>query len=175
MDTTKISTALKGPTDGHQKTAPEKTGPPAFEVFETRVAANCGLSRDAVAELRKKHLQEDVDWAYVKKRVMYTLAGAAKLRAAVALPPDPEKDAVPDIAEQPDPVKLVVCRTFPKGNTHILEAHAPGKDPHDRANVVRVQVRSSANYVPGMELPAIHEHDDVYRVARPDPRWRGTW
>jgi hypothetical protein len=157
------------------KTAPEKNGAPVFEVFEMTVAANCGLSRDAIAELRKEHLTQGVHWDYVRKRVMYSAAGAARLRAAVDLPPDEEKDAPPNTAEQPQAITLVVWRTFPKGNTRVVEAYAPGKDPLDRSNIVRVVVRSSEHYVPGMHVPAIHEWDDVYRCARPDPRWRGTW
>ena len=158
----------------HEKILPEK-GAPSFDVFEARVAAECGISRDLASDLRRKHLIEGEDFAYVRKRVMYTGAGVAKLQAALSLEADDIKAPAPDTAKQPEAVKLVVWRTFPTGNTKILEAYAPGKDPLDRGNIFRVQVRSSANYIKGMELPAIHEHDDVYRCARPDPRWRGTW
>lgn len=178
MHTPENFTALKEATE---KKSPEEKAPggaatTVFEIFETRVASACGLSRDRIAELRKAHLTQDVDWAYVCKRVLYTAAGAAKVRAAISLPPV-ETTPPPETAEQPEPVTLAVWRTFPQGNTRIIEAYVPGTNPEERSNIVRVRVRSSEHYVPGMNIPAVpsEEGEGLFTCARPDPRWKGTW
>lgn len=180
-----------------QKNLPEKSAA-AFHVREGQLSQRLGINRDVLRYLRQQHLQEDVHFARIAKKIHYTTEGADIIRQRLDLSPDElqkliaaahEKAAPPEEplrqrrnADQSGTVTLKVWKSFsfpqPDGSLRyngVIEAYLPNTDPEVPANRLRVTVRSGANYVRHMEIPARHIAGDVYECTRPDPRWRGSW
>lgn len=84
----------------------------------------------------------------------------------------PDAPPVPVAAEQVR--ELVVYRRVT--NARLLEAHRAGADPNDRSQVVRVQVRDSANFTKGMLLPVrLVQLPDLFEFTGRLPRWLGKY
>jgi hypothetical protein len=138
-----------------------------------------GPSRNELRRLRGIHLQEGVDWVVEKRRVMWTLSGVEKIRRVLTLPP--EKTA-PDPAcavatALPAPVTLLVYNARLVNRKMIL-AYAPGTDPADAKNILRVRVRSADNFMrfvhgKPMEIKARLISGDQYELVGNCPRRRG--
>jgi hypothetical protein len=185
--------------DPAKNSAPLKSAPPApFPHRETHVAGRFGVSRDIIRELREKHLKEGVHWTFVQRRVQLSDEGQSILAQALRLPTPPSDDAPPFAAAprqfQEGPALQKRALIGPPGNPGgssaevtlkawhspknecILEAYLPGTDPRDRRNIVRVRVKTNVNFVRHMELPArLINPPDLYELARPCPRDRGSW
>lgn len=160
----------------------EQKGPSAFAHLERHVALQLGLNKDEARELRQKHLIENTHFVRLKKHVVYNEEGLALIKKAATLPgPAPtENEAQGSIPVDPAPIQApvpVTLKAFMAAhhNPYILIAYKPDTDPNDPKNRVRVRVRSNVNFTRGMDLPAWHEKDDLYALARPCPRSRGRW
>jgi hypothetical protein len=58
----------------------------AFNILESSVAEELGLSRERVAKLRRDHLSENADWGRAGNWIAYSEAGRDRLRTLLALP-----------------------------------------------------------------------------------------
>lgn len=171
-----------------------------FPHWETRLAAQLGISRPTIRDLRASFLIPEEDWKISKKRCVFSVAGAQKLKNHlsaskngvnapdhVTLAPPPARIAagadnvaalpiLEDLADAKNdrPTFLQVYRANFL-NPRLVEAHRPGTDPLERANIQRVRVGSSANFITGMMIPCRHLELDYWELARPCPRWRGRW
>jgi hypothetical protein len=157
-----------------------------FDIKETRLLGQLGLSRDALRALRVAHLTEGVHWRQVQRRIMLNAAGVALITEAARLSPAELPPLSPETPRllltfpgYPDGTTAIVkaWRGYPKlANRTILEAYLRGTDPSLRRNIVRVRVADSANFVQHMEVPVRLIHaPDLYECTRPAPRSRGRW
>lgn len=146
---------------------------------ESKLSHVLGPSRNELRRLRGIHLVEGVDWLTEKRRVVWTLSGVQKIRAVLTLPPaltapDPAGAVV---AGLPEPVTLLVHN--PRlVNKKLILAYAPGTDPNEPKNVLRVRVRSSENFMrfvhgKPMEIKVRHVQADLYELAGQCPRRKG--
>ena len=175
-----------------------------FPHRESNLAEQLGVSRGTLRDLRGTLLTEDHDWKTLKKRTCLSDAAVRKLddhlnplkNGAPAfvqdaqpppLPAPASADAASASAATPGPIPeglveakngtevfLVVYRANFR-NHRLIEAHLPGADPLEQANIQRVRVGSSANFIKGMVIPCRHLEADYWELARPCPRWRGRW
>jgi hypothetical protein len=146
---------------------------------ESKLSFVLGPSRNELRRLRGIHLQEGVDWLVEKRRVMWTLTGVEKIRAVLTLPPE-KTASVPACAVAtalPAPVTLLVynARLF---NKKMILAYAPGTDPGEPKNILRVRVRSSENFMrfvhgKAMEIKARLISGDQYELVGNCPRRKG--
>lgn len=184
-----------------KNSAAEKSAAPAqrFHHRESAVACRLGLSRDAIRELRTRHLREGEHFAHQHRRIELSDEGVQILAQAcrTELPPPDGAELAPEVqraaTEVPgankraligwpgagdipkQEVKLKAWQS-PPHNRHILIAYRPGTDPRNRFNHVRVRVTSNANFVQHQELPArLISPPDLYECTRPAPRERGRW
>lgn len=148
---------------------------------ESKLSHVLGPSRNELRRLRGLHLQEGTDWLVEKRRVVWTLSGVEKIRAVLTLPPEKNASAPAGavVMSLPEPVTLVVynCRLR---NEKMILAYAPGTDPNEPKNVLRVRVRSSANFMrfvhgKPMEIKArlIEGYSDYYELVGQCPRRKG--
>ena len=147
------------------------------EILESRLTGRVGLTRDELRAFRQKNLDAKRDWYLKKKRVVWTESGVEKLRAHIAVPEI--KTAPAQNAALPEPVTLLVWKSN-LTNKRIVLAYKPGTDPQRAENILRVQVRSSENFVrfvngKPMELKARHLQADYYELAGACPRRKGRW
>lgn len=142
---------------------------------ESRLTHVFGISRNDLRALRKKLLTPKEDWLHEKRAVVYTLAGVEKIRAHLAI--GDVKTAPEAASALPEPVTLLVWN--PRlVNKKIVLAYAPGTDPHDAKNLLRVRVKTSENFVrfvngKPMPLKARHVQADLYELAGQCPRRKG--
>jgi hypothetical protein len=159
-------------------------------ISEESVAKKLGLTRVALASIRKEMLLQGQDWLMDGRWVMITESGQDKLFNKLGIngavqPVDSgrnggEQDVaglglpVPDGSIPSEPVTLVVNSLRPPRNRRIIEAYNPNSPS---GKTFRVQVRDNQNFVPGMEIRAKpHEtYPDVYELIGRCPRYRGKW
>lgn len=146
---------------------------------ESKLSHVLGPSRNELRRLRGIHLTEGIDWIVEKRRVVWTFSGVEKIRAVLTLPPAPTApEAASAVATTlPAPVTLLVHNARLVNNKLIL-AYAPGTDPSDPKNILRVRVRSSENFMrfvhgKPMEIKARHLDADYYELAGQCPRRKG--
>jgi hypothetical protein len=144
---------------------------------EYALALQLGLSRDLIREAR---VALGIPKNLVKNQACVTAEAAEQIRGYLGATPSEKtapaasqaQDSVTVVDDQPaaplpGPVlTLRVLRTVL--NPHIILA----TDGH---GILRVRVRSSANFLPNMEIPVRHVQGDLYELARPCPRARGRW
>lgn len=165
---------------------------------EEEVAKTLGVTRGEIKKLRAAHLQEGADWEVQGRDVVLTDDGLTRLQDAIArlkvkaaekeqatqnelhamyeeqsaqhvskIMPEVLQGILQKVQENRKAEKMKVLKTF--RNPRIMECAT------EEGKVVRVRVRSSENFLPGMELQAFHEQDDVYTFEGRCPRWRGKW
>jgi len=168
-------------------------GPEGFPYLENHVRARLGIPRDEMLLFRQA---PGALWRLHKKRVWLAAAGvqailAAKGLAATLASPDaqtaptarergnaaatPKKTAAPAPANA-GTTNLLVVRTCV--NPHIILCCAEEDDwLRPKKALVRVRVRSSANFRPGMPVPAIRVagYTDLYDLGRACPKKPGRW
>jgi hypothetical protein len=142
-------------------------------VFEGDLALELGLTRETMASLRREHLLDGRDWQLVGKKVWLGPAAVKRLKEKVGCLDSPGQknghgEAPSAIAE---PVELVI-RSVPR-NIHIVVCEKKEGD----GELVRVRVRSNANFLPGMEIRGMPHPDysDVFDLVGRCPRQRGRW
>jgi hypothetical protein len=178
---------------------PTPGAPLGFPFEENAVRHRLGLTKDEMRSLREKRLVEGPDFERYKKRVWLSQDAATRLLALAdvklektrvrttaddvgpektaaarknAPPPEPASPAEETVA-----LKVVNCTL---ANKHMLTA-CPVAEDHERPRtLLRVRVRSAANFRRGMELPARQVTayagmTDLYDLARPTPRKKGQW
>lgn len=118
--------------------------------------------------------------AHVKNRTVLAQDEADAVRGYVGCPPS-EKAAQPG-AQAWDQPSLVDDQPAAPGPGPVVELTVLRRvlNPRillatDGAGVLRVRVRDSANFMPGMRIPVRHIQGDLYELARPCPRSRGRW
>ena len=140
---------------------------------EGTLARQLGVTRIRLRTLRTSLpllLRDD----YIEKPMRYSDAGEKKLCAAFNLPwPTPIQEVSLPL-EKEQPLIELVARRIP-ANTAIVLCDPIEPDFGQDRRLVRVKVRSSKNFIPGMRLPVRHLQDDLYELARPCPRWKGIW
>jgi hypothetical protein len=169
-----------------------------FTIEEEQLARGLGVARETLTTLRPR-LKKGADWDYVpgknaRARVCYSPAGETAARAALAADVQPRAVAAQEFAQAVTarPREVQIVHAWPRvsrethqvlGNPRILTAYLPGRDPNNPANLVRVQVRSTANFRPWlpdgspMRVRVVHVAADLYELA-PDqrlPRNPGRW
>jgi hypothetical protein len=164
-----------------------------FPYVEQSLTASLGISREELRRLREQ-LVDGKDWILKKRRVRLSQSGFDKLRALLSLPavtagPDAqtttatpeepaEKKAAPGAVAEDGVVVLYVWQTVT--NPKIVEGYLPGTDPTVRANILRVRVRDSRNFVrmsreKPMEMKCRHLQTDLYELATACPRKKGVY
>lgn len=159
--------------NGAEKNSAEKNVP-GFDHAEDSLAASTGIAKRTLAASRIKGLVKGVDWSYVGQAVAYSKAGMAKLMTALGMRDavDLEElaaDTTPvDKAKQEAPIEGTVRRLFT--NRHLVEVELEDKTR------VRVRVRDSKNFKPGMAVPIRLEAGlEMWTLTRKEPRYYGKW
>jgi hypothetical protein len=146
-------------------------------ITEKDLAAELGVSRTVIRDARRvlgiqKHAvknaatldQEEADAVRGYLGCPPTDKNAAQV--GLELPPITVVDDVP-AAAGPGEVKNLRVHRRVLNQRIILAA--------DGNAVVRVRVRNSENFLPGMLIPVRHIQGDLYELARACPRSRGRW
>ena len=160
---------------------------PPDKIAERTLAADLGLSRETLLAWRTTELQEGRHWVRVGRDVRYLGEGVEAVRgllqrdlaksAETALPqpqaPDPTADTPSPAIELPAPAldprsDLLTVVSLPRNPRLVLARTLAGA-------LVRVRVRSSEHFVPGMQLRAQQEAGDVWCLIGRCPRWKGRW
>lgn len=150
-----------------------------MSISEHDLARELGVSRDLV---RKARRSLDIPLQMDGKTAVLPDTEAERVRSHLGAPPT-EKDA-PCLcgASALAPVVTDSAPAAPPPGQEVvtLRVHRIVQNPHiilatDGLCILRVRVRSSANFIVGMEIPARRIQGDLYELARPCPRARGRW
>lgn len=159
-------------------------------VLERNLCVMYGVSRPAMAEIRRSRLVQGEDWGYTPapRKVFYTPAGVKKICDALEIRGEPLEAPAP---AQNDWLPL---EAIPKGNSNglILTKGRPGwwtpQEAIVKANAfvnrgailvnwkgrdVICRVRRSENFAVGMVIP-VRQYGNILVAAR-HPRWLGKW
>lgn len=172
-------------------------GAACFEVRETKLCAELGVSKDVLRERRQYFLAQGVHWDYVDKRVLLSRIGAQILRGTMdaVVPPSGggtnKNGAAADSGataarpvkallneKNPPPVVFkgeLVVWGVPARNPKLIVAYIPGSDPENPLNLVTVHVRENTHFLRGMKLKAAQVGETHFDLVGPCPRWRGRW
>lgn len=156
----------------------------SFCHVESELAETLGLAQSVLkAQRASLPLVRGTDWQLVRNRVCYTREAREKILSGlqvVSLPAaaGPEKSAIGGPAASLAPLEqfrpdlaALVCVKLPR-NRRILLARLAGGAPHA---LVRVRVKDSGKFTPGMELQARHLAADLYQFEGHAPRWTGKY
>lgn len=161
---------------------------------EADVAQQLGISRDEVKQLRGQSLKLGHDYMTVKGETVITNSGMAKLvksigrigRAAkgalaqfgigsIATPPEeaaaspgPRQGAALPQIDNSSALPLKIVRR--PVNLRIVYAQLPNEGA-----IVRVRVKTSIKFVPGMTIEARQIEGDLYQHVGRLPRFRGKY
>jgi hypothetical protein len=161
-----------------------------LEYAERNVAAEIGLTGEAIRELRAKHLTKDEDWALERGLVRYTKKGREKILAAVLIPPTDAPSAPPSKPEADEATETPA--PGPRGAWTLLEDQRPWMPAtveqryHNKKvfvarlevepfTIVTVRVRDSEKFTVGMRVPIRAIEGNLYELASRLPRWPGKW
>lgn len=144
-------------------------------IAEQRLADVLGVKVACLRSARKARLERGVDWDLSDRRVVYAAKAIPALLEVLGLadktPPLDELTRASADPPAPDMVELIydeaACRNW--RNPHLLAGRTT------EGAVCRVEVRERVNFRDGMILPCQHVEADLYRLARPGPRWPGRW
>ena len=144
------------------------------DIIEEELAAELGISRDDIRDLRTTCLIEGQDWNRKKARVFFTAQGVQNLKKKVGGGDgsDLEKKGAGGAGASAAGVELLEVVTVPWRNHRILTARKK-----EGAGEVRVQVRDNRNFVAGMEIKARPSggFEDLFVLEGRAPRYRGKW
>lgn len=140
---------------------------------EEELAAQLGVSRDALREVRSKVLTEGPDWVKQGREVVLRPAGVVKVHAAlghrsVAEAPDPKAPEGPAAPLQASAVEVLRVHSIPRNKRLLLAVNGAGA-------VLRVRVKDSGKFTRGMEVSAVRCRGDLYEHVGRLPRYRGRY
>jgi hypothetical protein len=165
-------------------------------LLEGALAEALGVRRHTLRELRTMKLEEGVHWRKERQAVVYTEEGLARLRELMVPGEAPGdgggpaevnglkmEDGAPSGATFWDPPPERVWRPFTKGPTTVVKIRRILNNPHvlegqleDReATIVRLRVRPSKLWRPGMRLPCVQLSTDYFEYCGRLPRSWGRW
>lgn len=156
---------------------------------EERIAEILKISRTDLTEIRKEILFEKEHWSTQKRTVIYTKAGVDKVlehlnlvSQGFAVPlvvtksdngvqleserPINDPEAISTKEDAPEYVLVKITQKF--RNPLLMAAEFEGKP-------IRVRVRDSKNFMPGMEIKARRIRDDFFIFEGRCPRWKGRF
>ena len=144
------------------------------DIIEEELAAEMGISRDDIRDLRDRCLIEGEDWHRKKARVFFSAQGVQNLKKELAVGVGlalEKNEAGGALASEAGAEEMVVVNV-PGRNRRIMSAQKKVGGA-----LVRVQVRDNGNFMPGMEIKARAggEFPDLYVLEGRAPRWRGKW
>jgi len=161
-----------------------------FQFCEKDLAAQMGIPRATLKEIRDTQMTKGEHWDMVSMRICLSRAGVDLAATFVGLL-DSEKDPRllldPDDTEtvQADPPDhnqhLMLPASSSSGNVRIGKVSRITKNTRiilveSLGETVRMRVRHNGKFLPGMEVPMkLIEEPDLYELARKAPRWRGKW
>jgi len=145
-------------------------------ITERQLSEELGVSRQVVRNARRAL---GLEFAAAKNSTVLAQDEADAVRGYVGCPPadknapptgqEPGVTVVDDQVSAAAPGQVIALRCLRRVlNPHILLAT-------DGVAVMRVRVRHSENFMPGMSLPVRHIQGDLYELARPCPRSKGRW
>lgn len=142
-----------------------------FTVPESDLARELGLTKEAMRDLRKKHLAGGEFALDRKGRMCFTPAAADRLRAVLGVSEKkgPGGPTLVD-ADATGPVTLYV-KAKPMNRRIVLAC----SDQALEGEEVRVRVRSNENFIKGMEIHALHDAGTLYTLVGRCPRTRGRF
>lgn len=148
-----------------------------FTTKESTLARTMGIPRGALRTARAK-LLEGTDWKLIQNTVLYSENGMKRLERVLtgqSMSPGAEKKGMaakepskPLVEPPATPEEKKGVVTALTRNRQILMAEIDGE-------TCRVRVRSSENFVAGMQLTVQHIDEDLYEFTGRCPRSRGRW
>lgn len=150
---------------------------------EVDLATHYGLGRKVLREIRRDELTEGVHWEMIDSAVTYRAVGIEKLAELVGklgaekAPPalvagdgaaDEESPPCPARAASAPILESLRVTRVSKLNPRLLYADHAGTE-------VRVRVRSTRFFVPGMVAKCLEESPGLWVLAQRLPRTRGRW
>lgn len=160
---------------------------------EAQVAQELGVGREEIASIRKNELFEKEHWFRRGREIVLTVLGLEKVLAFIGSPAG-VKMAAGDSASEKEksravaPVAAPVSEYTARLKKALDEKSAAGFCTVRVTKVfvgkrimfadhlgqpVRIVVRDSTNFLPGMEIPVKHAHDEVYTFEGRMPSRRG--
>jgi hypothetical protein len=141
--------------------------------WESRIAAEVGISRERLRSLRDAHMTEDTHFIRKKNAVVLTISGLDKLHALLA-PAAPTAAPVEKIAPSPGPVPRLAVRVVKvPGNARLLLCLPPTAAAGAQPLIVRV--KTNENFMAGMTLEVISAGENCYQYLGRLPRRHGRW
>lgn len=167
-------------------------GAGVFAAWESHVAARLGLSRKKISDIRREHLEPEVDFTKRGNAVVFTARGLARVEALIAA--TPQGDSTPmgaktttggDLAGnaagsaavnaaqyQPERARFVVVRVLP--NRNLLFARRADYAPSAPETLLRV--KDNRNFHPRLAaFEAQRGADGMWRYLGRLPRSLGRW
>lgn len=153
----------------------------AFPFLEDALAADLGVPRRKLRDIRSDELEQKIDWDVVAGAVHLSQVGRAKVFAAlkIILPEassaaaekiSPESSALGAPAERAaGTLETLTCHKCYKPNRHIVEAKTAA------AELVLVRVKDNTNLQPGMAMKCRFAGGRMWELAQRLPRHRGRW
>ena len=143
---------------------------------EVELAEAVGIAVRRFQKKRAKEMRQDVDWGLNLMRVAYAKNAVPRILDSVcgrAIEPQEltallEKSCL-ETAEKSAPaiVEATVRRFFM--NPHLMEVELPSKA------LVNVRVKTTANFLRGMQVPIREAAAGNWILARKLPRFPGRW
>jgi hypothetical protein len=156
-------------------------------ISENDAAAALGCSREYLRDLRKNALERDKHWTMKAREVVLTPEGVEAVREHIMLNCGSEKVAVDGVVTAKIAVGAALAGILERAGKGADEIEVTVKrmvtnprivlaDTED-GEEVRVAVRSSKNFRPGMVVPvrAVDAASGMYELARACPRYPGRW
>lgn len=164
------------------------------EFREEAVAELIGVARETIAAIRNG-LKKGEYWDLVENHVCISepalvfilkrlavdvplkrarLAGGMSIRTIMEKARLQEPTA--PVLQKKDATTTLMVTRLTLNKVILLATHTDKDAPGSTVNgLVRVRVASSANFVPGMTLTAVHRQEDLWELVGRCPRARNKW
>lgn len=145
-----------------------------FTVSEAAIGRRMGAPRKVLREAREG-LAEGVDWAVAGGEVRLTAVAGEVLIKRVGVHESFDVEGLVRACSvgQEDALTKVLRVEARTRNRHIIMAWVD--DPTPGAELVRVQVPDSKNFVAGQSIRAVHVEEDLWELTSRCPRSRRDW
>lgn len=171
-------------------------------IWESRIPARFGVSRNEVRQARKRALVEGSDWWVDNKRVCIAEEGVEKIATELGVMRSEntteqnvhqraqnKSDGHPvgvytsqDLKPRallPEQARSLIAPATPlKKTVRLFKTCVNPRIIQCRdgdGDLIRVKVKDASKFTPAMEIPIRHIEADLYELDRPEPRWRGRW